>query len=125
MNDSLRIFLFFAILIYSFILFYLLKKRGMHLKYALLWIFTDIVMLVITIFPSIVYHISGLIGIQTPINALFVVAGMFAVLILLSITLIVSHLKNQIRSLTQSLGLLEERLRRLEQQIRRLENGSK
>lgn len=111
---SLRIFLFAGIIIYSFIIVYLLKNKDLNMKYTLLWIFTAVIMLVITIFPSIVFQLSNLIGVLNPVNALFMIVGMFALLILLSITLIVSHLKSQIRNLTQSVGLLEERLRKLE-----------
>ena len=40
-----------AVAVYFVLLFLLLKKRSLHLKYTLLWIFSGILMLVLAVFP--------------------------------------------------------------------------
>jgi hypothetical protein len=111
---SLRIFLICSILVYLLIIIYMLRKKSLNLKYTLLWLFSALVMLIVIIFPNIIYGLSALAGVINPVNMVFVFLGMFSLLILLSLTLIVSHLNNKIRNLTQSNALLEERIRKLE-----------
>ena len=47
-------------------------------------------------------------------NAVFMIEGMFILIILLSLTSIVSHLNDRNRELIQKVGLIEKRLRDLE-----------
>ena len=107
-----RIQIFFIIVVFIFLLFivYLLKTKKLNLKYTLLWIFATIILLFISIFPQIMYGIAKLIGIQTPINVALILAGIFVVLILISITSIVSELNKKIRSLVQEVSLLKKQV---------------
>lgn len=114
MTSSLRVFLIIGTILFTAIIVYLLRKKQMNIKYILLWLSTALVMLVVAIFPEILYGFSGLIGVEVPVNTVFMIIGMLTLVILLSITLIVSHLALQNRKLTQTIALLEERLRRLE-----------
>jgi len=114
MNITLRIFLVFAIFIYLGIIIYLLKKKKLNLKYTLLWLFSALAMLIVTVFPQIINLIANVVGIVAPANLVFVIEGMFVLLILLSLTAIVSHLTNRVYCLTQKLALVEKRVRELE-----------
>ena len=88
-----------------------LSRKELNLKYSLAWIFADISMLIITVFPQIIYFVGDAIGIATPVNTIFLFSGMFMILILLTLTFIVSRLNNRVYRLTQSIALLERRLR--------------
>lgn len=111
---SLRIFLLFCILLFLISIIMLLKNKKINLKYSLLWLFSVTAMLLVTVFPEIVYFISKLVGIKEPVNLVFVFAGMFSILIILSLTVIVSQLNNKITQLTQSIALIDKRLMDLE-----------
>ncbi|NLK24381.1 MAG: DUF2304 domain-containing protein [Clostridiales bacterium] len=110
-----RIQIFFIVVVFIFLLFivYLLKTQKLNLKYTLLWIFATIILLIISIFPQIMYGIANILGIQTPINVALILAGIFVVLILISITSIVSELNKKIRSLVQELSLLKKEFNEL------------
>lgn len=114
MNLNLRIFLVLSIIFYLGIILNLLRKKSLNLKYTLTWLFSGIVMLIVSIVPEIVYYIAHAIGIVDVTNAVFMIEGMFILIILLSLTSIVSHLNDRNRELIQKVGLIEKRLRDLE-----------
>jgi hypothetical protein len=113
MTLSLRIFFIAGIVIFISIILLLLRKKNLNLKYTLLWLFSALVLLVVSIQPNIVYLISKIIGIEAPVNTVFVIGSIFTLLLILSLTVIVSHLNNRIRKLTQEIALLDYKLRDL------------
>lgn len=113
MEFRVRLFFGIAVIVYLFIIIHLLKKKKLDLKYTLLWLIAAAVLLLVTIFPGTVYYISSFLGITTPINSALVLAGMFIIVILITITSIVSSLNSRLRSLTQEIALLEKRMREL------------
>ena len=111
---SVRIFLLCCISVLFISIIVLLRHRKINLKYTLLWLLSAFILLIITIFPQIIYFLSELIGVQIPINLVFIFTGMFLILIILSLTVIVSKLNKKITELTQSIALLEKRVMDLE-----------
>lgn len=114
MNINLRIFLVICIVVYLGIIFNLLRKKNLNLKYTLIWLFSGIIMLVVAVFPQIINLLAGIIGIVDITNAVFILEGMFVIIILLSLTSIVSHFNDRNRELIQKVALLEKRVRDLE-----------
>lgn len=114
MNLNLRLFLVICILVYLGIIINLLRKKKLNLKYTLIWLFSGIIMLIVSIFPQIINFLSSVIGIVDVTNAVFILEGMFVLVILLSLTSIVSHFNDRNRELIQKVALLEKRVRELE-----------
>lgn len=114
MNTSLRFFLLISIMIYLVIIIHLLRKKDLNLKYSLIWLFSAVTMLVVSIFPKIISNFAKWVGIVDSVNIVFVLEGMFVLLILLSLTGIVSRLNEKNIKLIQAFGLLEKRVRELE-----------
>lgn len=110
MSLNIQIFFIIAVMIYLIIIIDLLRKKKLNLRYSLLWLICGSLLLVITVFPKIMYLISDFIGIKTPINTALIIAGMFIVMILITITSIVSKLNNTTRVLTQELALLKKKI---------------
>ena len=115
MNTTLRIFFIVAILIFFAIIIKYLTKKKLNLKYTIVWLATVISMLVVVIFPVIVEKIAGLFGIASVVNAVFLFAGMFALVIILTLTAIVSHMNDRVYRLTQNQAIMEKRIRELEE----------
>ena len=115
LDRTLQIFLIVLILVFLMLILYFLSKKELNLKYALTWLFSSLVLLIIAIFPQIVYRIGGFVGIATPVNTIFLFSGMFTILILLTLTFIVSRLNNRIYRLTQAIALIEKRVREWEE----------
>lgn len=117
MNKILQTFLVIGVLLYFYILFSLIKRKSLDLKYTLLWIFSGIAMLIISILPNIMIKITNILGIIDVTNGLFALTLFFVVMILMSITSIVSKMKEKNKQLIQECALLEKRVRELEKII--------
>lgn len=121
MNSTLRVVLFFAIILYFFLVVHLLKKRRLDLKYTLLWLILGVVMIVFVAAPKLMTMISSLFGIAEDVNTLFLIAIAAITIILMALTSIVSGQKDAIRKLVQANGLLENRVRELEKALKKEE----
>ena len=110
-----------GILIYLGVIVVLLKKQKLNLRYALTWLLMAFVMLLVAVFPQIITAISRLLGVASDVNTVFVLQGLFVLLILLSLTSIVSKQTNRIRKLAQTQALLEKRVREREDSLRNLQ----
>jgi hypothetical protein len=87
------------------------RRRRLLERYALLWLFSAIVLLVLAIWRDLLEVLARTVGIASPPNALFFVAFAFVLLLLLHFSLTVSRLTDQSKLLAQRLALLEERVR--------------
>ena len=115
-SRTLQIVMLFAVAVYFVLLLLLLKKRSLHLKYTLLWIFSGILMLVLAVFPHLLDWFAALIGIYDPTNALFSLIFFCVIIILMSLTAIVSKQNEKTKQLAQAVAILEQRVRELEEE---------
>ena len=112
-SKTLQSVLFFAVVIYFFLLVLLLKKKRLLLKYSLLWLFAGIVMLILILFPDILNLLSRILGIYSPVNALFAIILFCVIILLVSLTSIVSAQNEKIKRLIQREAILDEEIKRL------------
>ena len=117
MNEEFRIILIVGIFAYIVVLAILMKKQRLNLRYTLVWLLMAVVMLIVSIFPQIAIWLAQIMGIASVVNMVFLLEGLFVLLILLSLTSIVSLQTNRIRRLTQTQALLERRVRELEKSV--------
>jgi acid phosphatase family membrane protein YuiD len=90
----------------------LIRKRRLKERYALLWLVTGLVLLVLSAWRGGLNTIAGWVGIETyPPAVLFAVATLFILLVLLDYSTVISKLVDQNTVLAQRLALLEEKLR--------------
>lgn len=113
-STKLQIAMLIAVGLYFLIVFRLLKKKALNLKYTLLWLASGIIMLALAAFPQMLGWYAALVGIYEPTNALFAFMFFCVIIILMSITAIVSNLNEKNKKLIQSIALLEKRVRELE-----------
>lgn len=92
----------------------MVRRRRLMERYALLWLFSAIIVLGLSIWSGALARISHAIGIIYPPNALFFIAITCIVLLLLHFSSVLSRLSDQTETLAQRQALLEERLRRQE-----------
>lgn len=115
MTSTLRIILFIVIVLFFLVVLYLLKKNRLTLRYTLLWLGMAFVMLILVIFPQLLELIRKALGFESGMNALYVIAIGFAIVLLMALTSIVSHQSDRIKELVQDNAMLEKRIRELEQ----------
>src|ERR1700684_2643905 len=93
----------------------MVRRRRLTERYALLWLLSAMVLLVLAVWSGALAKISHAMGVIYPPNALFFVGIGFILLLLLHFSSAVSRLSDQSDTLAQRQALLEERLRRQEQ----------
>jgi hypothetical protein len=89
------------------VIFELIRSRRLQERYAILWLVTGVVILVLSIWRSALGQLSDLIGIAYPPTALFILGSFFILLVLLHYSTVISRLSDQNRILAQRLALLE------------------
>ncbi len=97
------------------IVFELIRGRRLKERYALLWLATGIVLLVLSAWRGGLNTIAGWLGISTyPPAILFAVATLFVIVVLLYYSTVLSRLVDQNAMLAQELSLLKSRLDRVD-----------
>ena len=95
------------------VVFHLIRSRRLRERYALLWLLTGVVLLVLSAWRDGLNTIAGWVGVTGyPPAVLFAVALLFVLVVLLHYSTVVSKLADQNTVLAQRLALLEEELGR-------------
>jgi hypothetical protein len=114
MTNTLKWLLVIGIVIYFMIVFNLLKKKRLQLKYSLLWMVMGIIMALLVVFPELLNLLCNLFGIIGTMNGLFCFSIGFILMLLMALTSIVSRQSSRITRLVQENALLEKKIRDLE-----------
>ncbi len=89
----------------------LIRRRRLQERYALLWIVTGVVMLLLATWRGALYALAHVTGVAYPPSALYLVAGLFVLVVLLHYSTVLSRLSDQNKTLAQRIALLEQKLR--------------
>jgi hypothetical protein len=103
------------------VLLELVRRRRLLERYALLWLFSAAILLLLAIWRGLLADVADLLGVAYPPNALFLIAFGFVLVLLLHFSLAVSRLSDQTKVLAQRLALLDERVRRQDEERARAE----
>jgi hypothetical protein len=100
-----------ASLVLLLVVLELIRGRKLKERYALLWLLTGLVLLVLSAWRGGLQTIAGWMGVSTyPPAILFAVATLFVIIVLLYYSTVLSRLADQSTLLAQRVALLEERL---------------
>jgi hypothetical protein len=100
-----------AAALFLLIIFELIRSRRLQERYALLWLITGSVILLLSVWRDALRLVAEQIGIAYPPSALFVLGFLFILIVLLHYSTVISELAERNVLLAQDLALLEERLR--------------
>ncbi len=114
MSNNLTISLLVICILGFLFILWAVKKKEMLFKHALLWWFLDIVLIVLIFIPDILRFIADLMGIETISNMIFLFGFIIVLGIILLLTMLVAEQKSQITTLSQEVGILENKVRGLE-----------
>jgi hypothetical protein len=102
-----------ASLVLLLVVFELIRSRRLRERYALLWLLTGTVLVVLSAWRGGLNTIAGWLGVRGyPPAVLFAVGLLFVILVLLHYSTVISRLSDQNVMLAQRLALLEEKLNR-------------
>lgn len=108
MTLRLRIALIVMLLFVAYKILHFIHKKIIDFKYALVWLFVDACVIVLTIFPFLLVKLSNLTGIANPTNMLFFFGFCLALVIIFSLSLSVSKLLDKVRKLSQEIAILRK-----------------
>jgi hypothetical protein len=88
----------------------LIRRKHLMERYAILWLFLGVTLLVLALWKGLLTTLSEAAGIYYPPAALFAVAFLFVLALLLHFSIVLSRLSDQNKILAQRLALLQQRL---------------
>ena len=109
-----------AILICIFLVAYvfeLVRRRHLSEEYSMGWLVAGSLLLMLSISEGLLVLISNLVGATLFTSTLFFFGLVFLVTICLHFSIRISALTNQVRTLTQHMGILHSEKQLLEEQI--------
>lgn len=89
------------------------KKHTLDFRHALSWIVSDLILLLLDIFPGIIAWFAELCGVALPINMMFFFGIVLCYVLIYGLSITISHLTEKVKKLTQEVALLEDKLERL------------
>ena len=92
----------------------MVRRRRLLERYALLWLFSAVVILGLAIWRGALERVAHAVGIYSPPNALFFIAMGFILVLLLHFSAAVSRLADQSKVLAQRQAIVEQQLRELQ-----------
>jgi hypothetical protein len=95
------------------LVFELLRRRRLIERYALLWLFSSLVLLGLSVWTGLLEVISDAVGIVYPPNALFMIAFAFVLVLLLHFSIAISRLSGETKVLAQEVARLGREVREL------------
>lgn len=92
----------------------LVRRRRLREKYALLWIVTAVVLLILSVWRGAVSSIAGVLGVSYGPAVIFAVGALFVLIVLLHYSTVISALTDRTVVLAQRMAVLEQRIADLE-----------
>ena len=88
----------------------LVRRRRLMERYALLWLFSSLLLLVLSVWSGLLNTLASAFGVSYPPSALFAVAFGVVLVLLIHFSLAVSRLSDQNKILAQRIGLMQQQL---------------
>jgi hypothetical protein len=98
----------------------LVRRKRLMERYALLWLFSTLLLLVLSVWSGLLNSLASALGVSYPPSALFAVAFGVVLVLLIHFSLAVSRLSDQNKILAQRLGILQRRVEDQHEHIERL-----
>jgi hypothetical protein len=94
----------------SLVIFELVRRKRLMERYAILWLVAGGIVLVLGLWQGLLTTLSHAVGIYYPPSALFAVAFVFVLVLLVHFSMTISRLSDQSKVLAQRLALLQRRV---------------
>ena len=114
MTARLQLYMILGAVILLAVIFCLLKRGLMSVKYSLLWLLLAVCLVIAAAVPYTGFVLRDLLDIQVPVNLIFLLMFCFVLVVLLSLSVAITQLAEKCKRLTQANAILEKRVRDLE-----------
>ena len=93
-----------SILVFCLILIYI-RKSKLTRQTATIWILWSFGLIIISIFPNIIYSVTNFLGIAAAINGIFLIVIFILYILVFYLYLRVSNLESKLKALAQHVGI--------------------
>jgi len=118
-----QIFVALIVVVFLFYVVSKLRKEQIEFKYALVWIISGIIILLLAVFPGILAWAAAVIGVGLPLNLVFFLGIILNLFISFALTVTYSKLKNMIYRVTQMNAILDNDLTRTREEMEKSKNN--
>ena len=105
MPISLRIVLIVLSIVFVIGVLYCVNHKKMQLQFSLIWLLISLILILIAIFPQIVYFIAKITGIKTASNLVYLMGIIILFVIIINLTIKISKQSAQIHDLIQEFSI--------------------
>lgn len=110
MNIGLRAWLVVAALMVFALILLTITKRKLNIKYSIVWLLWSVLTMILAVFPEIFYSFAHFMGIEMPVNAVFLIMiGLLYVLVFYVYCMISKH-NEELIQLTYEIARLKKEL---------------
>lgn len=110
MQINLQTSLLFGTICTLAFIFITIKKTNMNIRYSIAWISWGVIVLIFSLFPSLIDVISSLLSISVPTNTVFLVFMFLLYIMSFYLFIKVSKLTDEIKTLTYSIAKLKQQV---------------
>ncbi len=82
-----------------------IRKAKMQIEDAVFWVLFSLLLILLAVFPRILYFFTGLLGVQSPANLLFLVVIGLLLMKVFSLSIKISLLEEKLKTLAQNEAL--------------------
>ncbi len=107
MSIALRILLIVVSVFSMVIMMRKIRQSKFQIEYAIFWILFALILIVMAVFPTLTIRLATLIGIQSPVNMVFLMIIFVLMAKLFYLNIQISHLEYTVKELVQKLALNE------------------
>lgn len=108
MSTVFRVILIVVSLLTTFYILKKIRQSKLQIEYAIFWILFAGVLILFSLFPWLVSMLTRLIGMQLPVNFIFLFFIFVLLVKMFLMTIELSTLENKVKDLTQELALEEK-----------------
>ena len=110
MSLSLRLGLLFASLMVLTFIIFTVAHRKLNIKYSIVWMLWALFSLLMAIFPESFYALSDLLGIQMPVNTVFLIMTALLYALTFYVYIMITKHNEEIIKLTYEISALKKQL---------------
>ncbi len=108
MSPVFQVLLIFGAILMTYYILKRIRQSKLQIEYAIFWIIFSGILLVFSIFPFLVALLTRMIGMELPVNFIFLFFILILILKAFFQTIETSALENKVRNLTQRLAIEEK-----------------
>lgn len=108
MSLRLQLGIIFIMLVVAGSIVHFLRRKRIDFRYALAWLFVDIVIIILGIFPQAMVWLSEILGVASPVNMVLFVGLCLALVVIFSLSMSVSRLADKVRKLSQEIAIIRK-----------------